>query len=599
MPEDLDVQKAEAKPDTERARTLSGRQTAPSPQEPAGSKLPVKAVVIGLVCTALLGTGIYFLAPHAGKTEGGRSGKAKGPVAVTVAIAKTETVPIEIRTTGNILPYSVVNIVPQVGGQLSSVHFTQGQTVKKGDLLFQIDPRPYKASLDQALGNVAKDKANVTAARANTARDQATVSQLQATMKKDQASLDYAHIEAKRYRNLVQQGAISMEQADQTVTTDATASAQIEADKKQIENARAVVNSDKAMIETAIGTLEADQAVAENAKIQLDWCTIRAPIDGRTSSLLVYEGNVVAANNATALVTIAQVQPIYVQFTIPEEYLDAVRRCLANNTLRIRAMIEGQTADHVAGTASFLENTVNTTSGTALLRAEFANNHLRLYPGQFVDVSVTMPPNAPSVVVPISAIQTTQKGNAVYVVGADKKVQLVPVELARTTDDWAAISSGIDAGMTIVTDGQLQLTPGATAKIVTADGTASGGKHKHTHGGGQGGGGNPDESFNPAGAGADSSDGSSTFQSNSTVNPLPTGSGSNTGKGLHGFGADQSTAPTSNQPPPPMPSASPSAAPGNSSNAMPAPGAGSETGFRGLGVRKPSAGVGSGWHHGH
>lgn len=602
MPEDIKSQKPEGAADFNHPDRSSALQ-----QSPPESKLPVKGMVITLVCIVLVATGVYFFGQHQSTAPDGRGSKMKASVPVTVALATTETVPIEIRTTGNILPYSVVSIVPQVNGQLSKVYFTQGQTVKAGDLLFLINPAPYKASLDQALGNVAKDKANIQAAIANTARDQATISQYRANLQKDQASLKYAQVEANRYKSLVQQGAISQEQADQTLTSDATATAQIEADKKQIENGIAVVNSDKAQIETAKGTLEADEAVAANAKIQLDWCTIHAPIDGRTGSLQVYEGNVVVANNATPLVTIAQVQPIYVQFTIPEEYLTAVRRCLANNTLTIRAMIEGMATDHVAGTASFLENTVNTTSGTALLRATFRNSKLRLYPGQFVDVSVSMPPDAPSVVVPVSAIQTTQKGNAVYVVGPDKTVQLVQVELARTSDDWAAISSGVNAGDTVVTDGQLQLTPGVSVSIVAADGSGKqGGKQGSKHGSGT----NPDAAFNPAAG--DSSAGSDAGQSNSFSsdssqstpargtgqNSSPVGNPAIQSNSSGNSGAQNSAGPRElfN---PAGGTGAPYRAPEGAAPASTAGGAAQGGGFTGLGSRKHDSGIGGAWHHGH
>ncbi|HEY9791593.1 MAG TPA: efflux RND transporter periplasmic adaptor subunit [Candidatus Obscuribacterales bacterium] len=475
MPEDINVQKNEATGETDRPAGSKIRH-APPPDR----KFPVKAIAIGLTAMVVLATGWFFFGPRRKEISSDRHSHMR-VAPVSVATATIESVPIEIRTTGNIQPYSVVNVVPQVGGQLKKVYFTQGQMVKTGDLLFQIDPRPYQASLDQAEGNLAKDVAQIKAARANLQRDQANVGQLQANKTKDEASLHYANVEYQRYKSLVQQGAISMEQADQTMTSAATATAQIDADNKQIENAKAVVNADLAGIDTAKGTVEADQAAVENAKLQLSFCTIRSPIDGRIGSLSVYEGNVVAANNATALVTIAQVQPIYVSFTIPEDYLDQVRNALNNRTLTIQAMLEGVATNSVSGAASFLENTVNTTSGTALLRATFANNNMQLYPGQFVDVLVTMPPDGPSVVVPASAIQTTQKGNAVYVVH-DGKVELVAVDLKRTFGDSAALGSGVNAGDVVVTDGQLALMPGASVKIVQPGGKG----HRGHHGDGQG-----------------------------------------------------------------------------------------------------------------
>jgi multidrug efflux system membrane fusion protein len=590
MPEETNVHKPKKTSQSGRSEGPSASQSSlesgASQQSSSPTHVPAKfpkGLIIGaVVITALIAAGIFFFGHKKDDTTG--RGKPKD-VPVTVATAQMETVPIQIRTTGNIAAYSTVNIIPQVGGQLQKVFFTQGQMVKKGDLLVLIDPRPYKASLDQALGNVEKDKANVKAAQANMARDLASVGQLQANLAKDQASLQYADVEAKRYKQLVQQGAISMEQADQTVTNDATAQAQIQADKKQIENEQAVVNSDKAQIDTAKATQEADEAVVENAKIQLGWCTIKAPIDGRTGSLQIYEGNVVTANSTTPIVTIAQVQPIYVQFTVPEEYLDQMRRCLMNGTLRIQALIEGVATDAVIGAASFMDNTVNTTSGTALLRASFDNADSRLYPGQFVDVMVTMPPPGPSVVVPISAIQTTQKGNAVYVVKPDKTVELVPVDMVRSSDDWAALDKGVHPGDIVVTDGQLQLTPGASVKVVSENGSKS--KRKS-------GGSSPDAGFNPSSSVSDDS-------SSSGFNPVPAGNSAQSGTGS-GWGTgktpswgQQSTPQSPNAPPLPTASA------GNPSSNT-APSAGKDGGFHALGGannRDSTNNSAAGWHHRH
>ncbi|SRR5579875_330491 len=391
----------------------------------------------------------------------------EAPVPVTVATATVQTVPIEVHTVGNVQPYSVVNVVPQVGGQLTRVYFTQGQNVKKGDLLFEIDPRPAQAAVAQAEGNVERDAAQLQQAKANVARDTATVGQLQANLTKDQASAAYAALEAFRYKELAAQGAVSHEQADQMNTNAATARATLEADKEAILNAQAIVQADRAGVKTAEGTLAADRAAADTSRIQLGWTRIRSPIDGRTGSLNVYPGNVVAANSTTPLVTIDQVQPIYVSFTVPEQYLAELRQNMANHTLAVQAMIEGSKTDAVQGSVSFLDNTVNTSTGTVTLRAAFANADNRLFPGQFVDVVLTMPPGGPSVVVPATAVQTSQQGTAVYVVKGDNIVEFTPVQVLRTRGDLAAIGQGLSAGDVVVTDGQLQLTPGARIQIVS------------------------------------------------------------------------------------------------------------------------------------
>ncbi|HEY9714785.1 MAG TPA: biotin/lipoyl-binding protein, partial [Chroococcales cyanobacterium] len=329
--------------------------------------------IVLLVVVVICAAGGYFLMNGLKKKDDTdkKASKQDRVVPVTVATARTDAVPIEIHSIGNVLPYSTVNVIPQASGQLTKVCFTQGQYVKKGQLLFQIDPRPYQAALDQALGNCARDEAQIQQAQANKSRDIANVGQLQANKQRDMAQAKYADVEVGRYATLVQQGAVSHEQSDQVNTNLATAQATIDADQKAIENAQAVVNADNAAIETAKGTLKADQAAAQNARIQLGWTQIRSPIDGRTSSLNVYQGNIVTANSNQPLVSIAQVQPIYVNFTVPEQNLDVVRSNLASGKLEVDALIEGVKADAVKGNVSFLESTVNTTTGTIVMRAAF------------------------------------------------------------------------------------------------------------------------------------------------------------------------------------------------------------------------------------
>jgi membrane fusion protein, multidrug efflux system len=418
--------------------------------------------LLPIIAVALL---IYFFIPKKDKSK--RNDKV---APVSVAVAQQKAVPIEIRTTGNVQAYSVVNVLPQVGGQLIKECFTQGDFVKKGQLLFEIDPGPFKAIYDQAMGNVSRDKAQIKAAEATLDKDQAQLGSYKANLDRDMGQLGFSKIEKLRYLTLMDQGAVSKEQSDQMNTNETSANATVKSDTEQIKNGEAVVEVDRAQIATAKGTLEVDQASARSAKISLGWCTICSPMDGRTSTLNVYQGNIVTANSTQMpLVTIAQVQPIYISFSVPEEYLSTVRRCLNAGTLKVKALIEGLRSDTVLGNASFLEYTVNTTSGTALLRATFPNTDMRLYPGQFVDVIVTMPPDGKSIVVPANAVQTTQQGNSVYVVQSDNTVNLVRVDLKRTYGDWAAIAKGISNGDVVVTDGQLALTPGAKVKIIKSE----------------------------------------------------------------------------------------------------------------------------------
>ncbi|MBU6451290.1 MAG: efflux RND transporter periplasmic adaptor subunit [Cyanobacteria bacterium REEB67] len=425
-----------------------------------------KKLIVALIVLVVGGAAIYMAPSMLKKNDAATPDKKKERIVpITAAVAGMQTVPIEIRSIGNVLAFSTVNITPQVGGQLKKVYFTQGQFVKKGDLLFEIDPRQYQAALAQAEGNVAKDKAMVQSAQANLLKDQATIGQYQANLKKDKASLSYANLEKGRYAELVNQGVVSHEQSDQYNTNAATADATIQADLKTIENAQAVVQGDQAAIDSAKGSLEADQGVADNARLQLSWTKIRSPMDGRTSSLSVYEGNIVNATNMQTLVSIAQVDPIYVTVAVPEQYLKDLRRAQQEGSLKLQALIEGKKADYVDGTISFMENTVNTSTGTITMRASFANPDFRLFPGQFVDVIISMPPKGPSVTIPTRAVQNTQQGTSVYIVKADKTVALTKIKAGQTSGDFTAVESGVNVGDTVVTDGQLQLAPGAKVRI--------------------------------------------------------------------------------------------------------------------------------------
>ncbi len=426
----------------------------------------VRPILLTVLILILAGAAYFFWGGQKGGSDKKADSKKSRSAPVNVAIARIQNVPIEVRTIGNVLPYSVVNIIPQVGGQLQKVFFTQGQNVKKGELLFQIDPRTYDAALEQALGNVARDQAQVKSAQANLAKDEANVGTLQANVSRDYSLSRLAKTQMSRYDKLVVEGAVSHEQSDQMTTNAATAEATIEADKKAVENAKEVLNADRAAIQTAQGTLRADQAMVDNARINLGFTQIRSPITGRTGSLNVYEGNVVTANSPTALVSINQIEPIYVTFTVPEQNLDQVRKCMVDKTLTVQALIEGKRKEKFIGSVTFLESTVNTTSGTLALRATFPNEDGKLFPGQFVDVIVTMPPDGQTTVVPSSAVQTSQQGNSVYVVKPDNTVDFVTVDLKRTYGDLAAIGNGLKAGDKVVTDGQLQLTPGARVDIV-------------------------------------------------------------------------------------------------------------------------------------
>jgi multidrug efflux system membrane fusion protein len=383
---------------------------------------------------------------------------------VVTATATVQVLPIELHNIGNIDAYSVVNVIAQVGGQLTDVFFKQGQDVKQGELLFRIDPRPYKAQLDQALANVNRDASQIKSAAANLAKDQAAEQQTEAAMKRDKASLQYADLEVERYRRLVTEGAVSHEQSDQIKTNSDTANATVQSDQAMIDNAKAVVDSDRAAIQTAKATLAADQSAADNLRVQLGWTEIRSPINGVIGALNVYQGNVVRANDTNALVTINQIQPIYVTFAVPETHLAEIRTAQASGTLEVKARIGGDKKKTESGTLTFIDNQVDKSTGTIRLRATFKNVDRLLWPGQFVDVVLSLPGATPMVTIPSRAIQSGQAGNCVYVVNADNTVSFVPVEIDRNYGDTAIISKGLKSGDQVVVDGQMKLAPGAKVK---------------------------------------------------------------------------------------------------------------------------------------
>jgi membrane fusion protein, multidrug efflux system len=329
-------------------------------------------------------------------------------VPVTVARAEKKTVPIDLTAIGSASAYSTVSIESQVNAVLDEVHIKEGQFVQKGDLLFTLDARPFEAALAQAQANLARDKA--------------------------QAELD--NVQAKRYSELYKAGVSAKEQYDQM---QATADAQAAA-------------------------VAADEAAVQSAQLQLNYCKIYAPIDGRTGALQVYPGNIVKQNDVPVLIVINQVTPIYMTFSIPEQYLGEVQKFMARGTLQVQATPYGDTKSET-GTLSFIDNTVDNTTGTIKLKATFMNPDHRLWPGQFSVVSLRLAEDEDATVVPSQAVQTGQNGDFVYVVKSDSSVEQRPVKVTRTIGGDSVIASGVNPGETVVTDGQLRLLPGMKVQV--------------------------------------------------------------------------------------------------------------------------------------
>jgi multidrug efflux system membrane fusion protein len=326
----------------------------------------------------------------------------------------------------------------QIAGQLERVHFTEGQDVARGALLFEIDSRPYREALRQAEAAVARDRAQLHQAEAELARSL--------------AQSRNADADAARYTELAKAGVISRAQHDQART-----SAEV-----YRESARA----SQAAIESARAALESDQAAVEKARLDIAYCEIRAPISGRAGNLLVHAGNLVRANGDDPLVTIHQVSPIFVVFSAPEQHLDAIRRAAARRQVPVRVFAQ-ETPDRVArGRLTVIDNTVDAATGTIRLKAVLDNRDRLLWPGQFVHVALSLDTLANAVVVPSEAVQAGQQGQMVYVVKPDQTVEPRVINAGRAFEGRTVIDRGLAAGETVVTDGHLRLFPGARVEVV-------------------------------------------------------------------------------------------------------------------------------------
>lgn len=382
--------------------------------------------------------------PGGGGGKGGGRGRG-GDVPVTVANASHRDVPVEIQVIGNVEAYSVITVKAQVGGQLVGVYFKEGDFVKKGEKLFDIDPRPLEAAYNQVVANIARDRAALLQAEANMARDQ--------------ANAKYQDAQAKRYAELFQAGVISKDQAEQ-LRASADASQQ-------------AVVADQAAIASAQAAIGASTATAENAKVQLGFTTIYSAINGRTGNLTVKQGNVVTANNMD-MMTINQVEPIYVTFSVPEAQLTAIKKYMALGSLTVRTRPQdADTTDEERGALTFVDNTVDVTTGTIKLKGTFPNTDHKLWPGQFVRVTLRLTTQQNAVVVPNEAVQTGQTGAFVYVVKEDKTVESRPVVTGARVEQDMVVSEGLAVGETVVTEGQLRLAPGS--KVVVRDGRGGAG----------------------------------------------------------------------------------------------------------------------------
>ena len=358
------------------------------------------AKLVPLICLVLL--------PLSGCAKEKEKPREKPPAPVTVARVGQKSVPVELHAIGNVEPYATVAVKSMVGGTVTRVHFKEGEDVAKGALLFTIDPRPYAAALAQAQANLARDLA-----MASNAREQ-----------------------ARRYAALVKEGIVTQEQYDQM----------------------------QANADSLSASVASYRAAVDSAKLQLEYCYIHAPMAGRTGGLAVYAGNLVKANDSPALVTINQVSPLYVSFSLPEKELAAIRSRLGGR-LPVQASVPNSGLAAEQGVVTFLDNGVDPATGTIKVKGTFQNAGRRLWPGQFVNLLLTLDVRKDATVVPTNAVQTGQQGEFVYLVRQDSSVELRPVTTGVARGGVTVVEKGLSPGDTVVTDGQMRLTPGARITI--------------------------------------------------------------------------------------------------------------------------------------
>lgn len=346
---------------------------------------------------------------------GGDTKRSGPPPAVPVKAGKVErrSMPVTVRAIGHVEPIATVDVRARIGGELLKVHFAEGQSVRAGDALFTIDPRPYQAALAQA----------------------------EAVLARDQALLAKAEADVARYADLVSKDFVTKEQYDQITTQAASLGAAV----------------------------ASDRAAVESARLNLSYCSIASPLSGRTGNLRIKEGNLVKANDE-ALVTINQTRPIYTGFTLPGQLLPEILR-RRNGGISVAATLPDNPGAAEEGRVTFVDNRVDEDSGTVLVKATFPNQEERLWPGLFVNLIVTLDVEPDRVVAPAQAVQTSQQGLFVFVIGADGTAELRQVKVARIDEQDAVIADGLSGGETVVTDGQLRLVPGARAEIVGEVGT--------------------------------------------------------------------------------------------------------------------------------
>jgi multidrug efflux system membrane fusion protein len=421
-------------------------------RKPNKTRARIVQIVSVLVLVVLLVVLWRFLGDRSAPKA---AGTGRGEVVpVEAAPVTQQDVPLQIKAIGNVEPLSTIAVRSQVEGTLTRVGFVPGQEVKKGDLLFTIDSRPLQAALSEAEANLLKAMAAVRQGNDIVAKDEATANNSRTILNRD--------------TRLIEAGVISREEYDNAASKLASDEATVRADKSAVANLQAAQ--------------KAEQATVQNARVQLSYTTIRAPLAGKTGNLAVTAGNLVRANDTTAMVTITSSAPIYVTFSVPESDLMRIRQYASSTNFKTEVVIPGDEANHAFGNLSLVDNTVDTSTGTVRLKATFINDDRRLYPGQFVNVVLTLGLQNGAVVVPSQAVQVGQDKSFVYVVKADGTAEMRVIKPGGTADAMTVIVEGLKPGEQVVTDGQLRLIPGARVQIKGQGGPANQGGGRRGNG---------------------------------------------------------------------------------------------------------------------
>jgi multidrug efflux system membrane fusion protein len=373
----------------------------------------------------------------------GRGGRGGGVQPVVTAKVSQKDVPVDIPAVGNVEAYTTISVRSQITGQIQQAFFHEGDTVKKNDLLFKIDPRPLQATLEQSI--------------ANESRDVALLNQAEAQLARDASNAEYQQLLAERQAQLAARGIISKDTAEQARAAADAIGSTVKADKANVESARA--------------QLAVQKSISDNARVQLGYTDIRSPIDGRTGNNTVKAGNLATQNQE--LVTISQLEPVYVTFTVPATHLPTIKRAsLTANKLAVVATPQDAEKEPTSGVMTFVDSVVDSQTDTIKLKATFPNKDHRLWPGQFARVSLRLQTLSNATVVPSQAVQTGQDGQFVFVVRENSTVEQRPVTIAQRMGEDVVIAKGVTPGETIVTEGQLRLEN--NTRVTTGDPAAEG-----------------------------------------------------------------------------------------------------------------------------